>query len=102
MGREVPDVICRMYDLRYKDVINLHDGRRLGYVCDVDIDTANACVLALVIYGRPRFFGLFGREDDIIIQWCNIRSIGDDIIIVDCNLGQKGPCPPPRRFWGRR
>lgn len=94
-------MICRMYDLRYKDVINIHDGRRLGCVCDVEIDTANACVLALVIYGRPRFFGLFGREEDIVIKWCNIKNIGDDIIIVDCNFGVNMGCPP-RRFWGRR
>lgn len=93
-------MICRMYDLRCKDVINLHDGRRLGYVCDVDINTSNACVEALVIYGRPRFFGLFGREDDIVIKWSNIRSIGDDIVIVDCSLGAVNM--PPRRSWGRR
>lgn len=95
-------MICRMYDLRYKDVINIHDGRRLGCVCDVEIDTASACVQALVIYGRPRFFGIFGREEDIIIKWCNIKNIGDDIIIVDCDFGPSPGCCPPRRFWGRR
>lgn len=95
-------MICRLCDLKYKDVINIHDGRRLGCVCDLDIDTSNACVVALVIYGRPRFFGLFGREEDIVIKWCNVKSIGDDIIIVDCDFGWTNNAPPPsRRFWGR-
>lgn len=97
-------MICRLCDLRYKDVINIHDGRRLGCVCDVEFDTANACVLTIVIYGRLRCFGLFGRDEDIIIKWCNIKSIGDDIIIVDCDFGvcgNPGNCPP-RRFWNTR
>lgn len=83
-------MLCRMGDLRYKDVINIHDGRRLGCVCDLDIDTANACIISIVIYGRLRFFGLFGREDDITIKWCSIKNIGDDIILVDCDLGTTG------------
>ena len=68
--------------MRRKEVINVKDGMRIGYVCDVEIDTASAKVLAIVIYGRPRFFGLFGREDDIVIRWQDVQVIGDDTILV--------------------
>ena len=44
-------------------------------MCDVEIDTVTARVLSLVIYGRLRFFGLLGREDDIIIKWQDIEVI---------------------------
>ena len=44
---------CRIVDMRNKDVINVKDGTRLGYVSDVEVDTANACLVAIVIYGRP-------------------------------------------------
>ena len=27
---------CRVTDLRYKDVVNMRDGMRLGCVCDVE------------------------------------------------------------------
>ncbi|HIZ56513.1 MAG TPA: YlmC/YmxH family sporulation protein [Firmicutes bacterium] len=69
-------------DLRSKEVINIKDGVRLGCVDDIEIDQKNAVILALVIYGRAKFFGLFGREDDLIIEWHNIEIIGEDTILV--------------------
>lgn len=91
---------CRVTDLRYKDVINMRDGQRLGCVCDVEVDTATARVVSLVIFGRYKWFGLLGREDDIVIHWCDIQLIGEDTILVNFN------CPPPGqrsgfRFFGR-
>ena len=81
---------CRVGDFRYKDVINVEDGCKLGCVCDVEIDTCNAKMLSIVIYGRYKFFGIFGREDDIVIPWCNIKVIGEDTILVRCqSLGCK-------------
>ena len=73
----------RMYEMRRKEVINIRDGTRLGNVCDIEIDTVTASVLSLVIYGKLRFFGLFGREDDRVIPWSDIRIIGEDIVLVD-------------------
>lgn len=81
---------CKVADLRHKEVINCHSGCRLGYVDDVEIDTVTARMLAIIIYGRPKFFGLFGRCDDLIIRWENIKLIGEDTILVD-------HCPPPPR-----
>jgi YlmC/YmxH family sporulation protein len=74
-----------MFDMRRKEVINVKDGMRLGIVNDMEFDTANARVMAIVIYGRLRFFGLFGREDDIVIRWQDIQVIGDDTILVNYN-----------------
>lgn len=72
----------RIEELCRKDVINIQDGCRLGNVCDVEIDPADGRVVALVIYGRSKFFGLFGRCEDIVIPWCNIQKIGNDTILV--------------------
>jgi sporulation protein, YlmC/YmxH family len=71
--------------MRHKEVINVKDGTRLGTVCDVEIDTTDAKLLSIVIYGRLRCFGLLGREDDIIIRWQDIQVIGDDTILVCYN-----------------
>ena len=73
---------CRIADLRCKEVINLCDGCRMGYVGDVEIDVVCGRVIALVVPGRCRFFGLFGREEDFIIPWEALDKIGDDIILV--------------------
>ena len=90
-------MLCRITDLGDKDVINVSDGTRLGNVSDVEVDTANACVTAIVIYGRCRFFGLLGREDDIIVPWKNIKIIGEDTVLVNCP-GLKTEKIP---FWKR-
>lgn len=71
-----------MIDLRYRDVINIKDGCRLGCVNDVEIDTGTARVLCIVIFGTPKFFGMFGRGEDIIIPWDSIEVIGDDTVLV--------------------
>lgn len=76
---------CSVSDLRCKDVVSIHDGTRLGTVSDVEVDTCTSRLVALVIYGRAKFFGLFGREDDCVICWDDIELIGEDTILVRCS-----------------
>ena len=72
----------RVEELRRKEVINLYNGSYLGRVADVEIDLDSAGMTELVIYGRLRWFGLLGREDDVIIRWEDIEVIGEDSILV--------------------
>ena len=76
-------MLCRMTDLREKEVIDISTGNRLGCVDDVEIDTCSAQLCALVVYGRPRCLGLLGREEDIIIPWREIEVIGDETVLVN-------------------
>lgn len=85
---------CRIVDLRNKEVINSKDGTRLGCVDDVEVDTCSARLVSIVIYGNLKFFGLFGRCDDIIICWENIELIGEDTILVNHNCD----CKKKKRF----
>ena len=73
----------RIADIRCKEVINICDGCRLGFPCDVEMDMATGQLAAVVVPGAYRFFGLFGRREDIVIGWDCIRRIGDDIILVE-------------------
>ncbi len=75
---------CRIADLRNKDVICIGDGTCLGCVGDVEIDTCTARLVAIIIYGRPKCFGMMGYEDDCVICWEDIKLIGEDAILVDC------------------
>ena len=63
--------------------MNITDGCRLGYVSDVEIDILTGKVVAIVVPGKCRFFGLFGRADDYVIPWQCIRRFGEDIILVE-------------------
>lgn len=75
-------MITRVQELQCKDVVCLKDGVRIGTVDDIEFDTNTAEVLAIVVYGRKRLFGLLGREDDCIIRWKDIEIIGEDTILV--------------------
>ncbi len=79
-------MLCKLEDLKNKNVVNVRNGIDLGFVDDVVLDTIAAKVLSLVIYGKKKFFGIFGREEDILIPWKDIKIIGDDVVLinVDC------------------
>ena len=77
----------RFSELQCKEVICLSDGRRLGFIDDVEIEVPEGNVCAIVVPGPCKFFGLFGRRDDYVIPWPCIRRIGEDIILVDIVLG---------------
>ncbi|MFP3153647.1 YlmC/YmxH family sporulation protein [Lachnospiraceae bacterium ZAX-1] len=73
----------RICELKEKEVINVCDCKCIGFVVDVDIDEYSGCVRALIVPGQARLWGIFGRECEYIIPWCNIVRIGPDIILVD-------------------
>jgi len=75
-------MVCCFEDLRNKEIIHIKSGGKVGFVDDVEFDTSTAKVCSLVVYGRARFFGLFGREDDFVIPWGDIEIIGEDTILI--------------------
>lgn len=91
-------ILCCIEDLARKDVINIKEGSRLGFVGDVEIDTCDGKIVSLIVYGRTKFFGIFGREDDLVIPWCDIQKIGEDIIVVCCEPSCR-PKPKHRGFF---
>lgn len=71
---------CKVTDLHCKQVINTKTGCQLGFVNDVEINTCDGKLVALLIWGKSRLWGR--RDDDIRIGWNDIQVIGDDIILV--------------------
>ena len=80
-------------DLRCKEVINVTDGTRYGYVGDVEVDLETGQVRTLVVPGRLRLFGLLGREAERVFSWSAVRRFGEDIILVE----GEGPAPARHR-----
>lgn len=76
---------CTLSEMRNKEVINIKNGARLGYVDDVEFETETASVKTFIIYGRTRFFGFLGREDDLVITCDEIEVIGVDTILVSAD-----------------
>ena len=69
-------------DFKYKEVINLNDGEKLGYVYDMEIDIENGCITKIIVPGKSKQ-SLFSKVHGTKIPWESIRKIGDDIILVD-------------------
>ena len=74
---------CRVSELRYKEIINVSDGSRYGWVGDVEVDLDSGQVRALVVPGRLRLFGLLGREEDRVFPLEAVRRFGADTILVE-------------------
>lgn len=73
---------CRIDELKSKQVVCVKDGSVLGYVTDVELDTSSGSLTAIIISGRLRFFGLLGRESDIVVPWTEIKVIGEETVLV--------------------
>jgi len=73
----------RIASFRQKEVVNLTDGRRLGYVSDVDINFEDGRMEAIVVSGTGKLMGVSNKDKELIIPFVKIKRIGDDVIIVD-------------------
>jgi len=92
-------MISYFSELRYKEVIDVHTGQRLGYVCDAELDQTEGQLISLITPGRSKFFGIFGREDDYILPWKCIVKIGSDIILVETSPDQPRRHREKRKFF---
>ncbi|MDR1687923.1 MAG: YlmC/YmxH family sporulation protein [Clostridiales bacterium] len=75
--------MVRIYEMRQKEVINVRDGCRLGYICDIEVNTKTGKIEKIIIPAPGKIFGIFGREEEYRIPWSAIKQIGDDLILVD-------------------
>jgi len=73
----------RSSDFRQKEVINMSDGKRLGFVSDIEIDLDTGKIDAIILPGVGKLFGLLGKDNEFAIPWEKIKKIGEDIILVD-------------------
>ena len=87
----------RLGRLRRKEVVGVSNGIRYGFVGDVEMELDSGRVSALIVPGRPRLFGLLGREEDLYIPWDGVCRFGEDLILVE-----RIPDPEDKREAGRK
>jgi YlmC/YmxH family sporulation protein len=76
-------MILRASELRVKEVVSVNDGKRLGYIFDLEIDMDTGKILSFVIPGGGRILGFLGRGGELVLDWENIRKVGRDVVLVD-------------------
>lgn len=90
-------MIERFSELRCKEIINVCDGARMGYIWDLEIETCSGDIRAILVPGRGSFFGRFCCKDDYLIPWECITKIGEDLILVEINP-EKARIPREKRW----
>ena len=86
--------------LTEKQVINLCDGRILGYIVDFKVDICNGRLTSIILPGEGGFFG-FKKCTDVVIPWEKICKIGKDAIIVDIGMLPQNEDVSPKKRRGK-
>ncbi|MBE6612067.1 MAG: YlmC/YmxH family sporulation protein [Ruminococcaceae bacterium] len=75
--------MCTISELKNKEVINLCDGRRLGFAIDAEVDLDCGKLISILVPPEGKLI-CFGKPkcDPIRILWNDIDCIGDDVILV--------------------
>ena len=79
--------MIRVSDIMEKEIINVKNGKRMGFITDIDMDVNDGKIISFSITGDGgRGFFSRGNEQQVIL-WSDILKIGCDTIIV--NIGSE-------------
>ena len=70
-------------DFKHKEVININDGKKMGFVQDVCADLETGTITSIIVPGSNKFMGMFSGGNEIVIEWDKIKCIGEYVILVD-------------------
>ena len=70
-------------DFKHKEVINITDAKKLGYVQDVTADLKTGVITSIIVPGTNKMFNIFSSNNEIVIPWEKIKSIGEEVILVE-------------------
>ncbi len=61
---------------------------------DVEFDEKTGCITHLIVPGPGCLCGVFGREKEFVIPFCDVKQIGGDIILVEVRKSKdiEKPC----------
>lgn len=83
-------MLCNMESLCRKDVINIYNGNRIGYVRDINMDTCTACILALIVEPEAGF-SFKKKSKTVVVPWDCVQIIGEATVLVRCDTPPQ-PC----------
>jgi len=77
----------RLSDLTGKEVINLGDGSRLGFIeeCDLVFEGLTGRINSMIVPKQGWLSAIWSDGKTSTIPWHTIKRIGDEVIIVDLN-----------------
>ena len=62
-------------DFKHKEVINITDGRRLGFVQDVTANLETGTITSIIVPGNSKLFNIFSSGNEIVIPWDKVIEL---------------------------
>ena len=90
-----------MDELHHKDVIQARTGAHRGRADALAFSPETVRIAGLILHGRPRLFGLLGRQEDITLPWGDLAQWGEDVILVNTEVAIPERPGLLRRLLGR-
>ena len=75
--------MSRLSSFNKKEVVNLPDGRRLGFLCDAEVDLTTGKVESIVISVPSKILTAGAKGTELVIPFNKIKKVGEDIILVN-------------------
>ena len=75
--------MTRGIDFKQKEVINISNGKILGFVIDVDAELGSGNIQSIVVAQIGKVLKSLGGKNNIVISWDKVKLIGEDVILVD-------------------
>ncbi|MBQ4262674.1 MAG: YlmC/YmxH family sporulation protein [Bacilli bacterium] len=77
--------MMKLSELQRKNIINIRDGKIVGKIVDVEVDTNSGLLIKLIIEKAHLVRNIFSSEEDITIKFTQIKKLGEDVILIDLN-----------------
>lgn len=75
--------MARGIDFKQKEVININDGKILGFVIDVQADFEKGEIHSIVVAKTGKIFNNVNSKSNVTVEWKDIKKIGEDVILVE-------------------
>ena len=70
-------------NLRTKEVINISNGKSLGFIIDLVFDIKCARILGFVVPNKNSIFNIFSKNNETFIPYQCVCKIGEDVVLVN-------------------
>ncbi len=70
-------------DFKHKEVVNINNGKKLGFVQDVCADLETGKITHIIVPGSNKIMNIFTNNNEVVIPWEKVKCIGDDLILVE-------------------
>lgn len=70
-------------DFRQKEVVNISNGKILGFVIDIDAEFNEGNIKNIIVAQTNGILKSIVGKNNITIPWDKIKLIGEDVILVE-------------------